>query len=276
MKHYEMDALSNRKLLKVLFLLSFGYTLIVAECTLSAQKDSISSRHISSLDPLKDKIFTYNFKDEKDREVYKYTLSICSEIEPGTNIAVTQEDLVDHKTKTIGKIDQASIKRGSNWIMLTLKGGDPYHTHCGHSPRQAHVMIMCDKYHLARNFTVLYEENKEESESCFYLMELQSSVACSNVDQGLSTGSIVLIVFACVIAVYLAVGMLYKRCVHGKKGMEQVPNIGFWKTCGSLQADGCDWLCRCQESGFDSSRPYRGIADDQLDDDADDENLLPM
>lgn len=251
---------------------------VVAECTLRAQDGSISTQHMTTLEPLKGKNFIYKSMDVNNKEEYEYILSICSEIGSGTNAAIIQKDLsTPSRTPVIlGKIDQTSIKRGTDWIMLTFKGGDKYRHHCDKSERQAHLMLICNKDTLAKNFTVLYEENMEEQGNCFYLLEMQSKVACSKVDQGLSTGSVILIVLASLIVVYLAVGMLYKRCVHGKRGMEQIPNNAFWKTCGSLQADGCDWLCRCQESGFDSSRPYHGIADDQLDDEADDENLLPM
>ena len=40
--------------------------------------------------------------------------------------------------------------------------------------------------------------------------------------------------------------------------------------------DGCNYLCRCTGSGYNSNQPYEGVADDQLDDEIDDEHLLPM
>ena len=36
--------------------------------------------------------------------------------------------------------------------------------------------------------------------------------------------------------VYIIGGMLYQRIVKGAKGMEQFPNIAFWRDFGNLQA----------------------------------------
>ena len=40
----------------------------------------------------------------------------------------------------------------------------------------------------------------------------------------------------CAIVVYVVGGMLYQRLVNGAKGMEQFPNIEFWRDFGNLQA----------------------------------------
>lgn len=255
------------------------YQITAVSCECATTEDS-SRPYLSRLDPIKGKTFTFTFKDNYDKDLYLYEFSICTALKSGVQHAgITQKRLDEegHHPKTIGRINSTSVKVGTDWIMLTYKAGDQYHSHCRAESRQAHIVITCRQDVDAANFAVLYEENSENSKSdCFYLMELESRVACSTKATGLSTGSVFLIVFSCLVIAYLVFGMLYKRFVTGAKGLEQVPNIGFWRSCGNMQADGCDFLCRCHESGFDSSRPYRGIADEQLDDEADDENLLPM
>ncbi|KAH6933152.1 hypothetical protein HPB50_012503 [Hyalomma asiaticum] len=76
---------------------------------------------------------------------------------------------------------------------------------------------------------------------------------------------------------YLLLGFLYKRIVVGAKGLEQIPNYSFWKDCGNLQADGCNYICRCQCDSSDEHRSYRDIDDRPLRPDEDrDDQLLTM
>lgn len=78
---------------------------------------------------------------------------------------------------------------------------------------------------------------------------------------------------------YLLLGFLYKRIVVGAKGLEQIPNYSFWKDCGNLQADGCNYICRCHACGdpSDDHRSYRDIDDRPLRPDEDrDDQLLTM
>lgn len=269
----------------VIYLICYCTSTGRSQCISSAKDGSVSQQHLERLKPLEGKTFKYTYKDEEDKDQYQYTLSICSAIDGRNDFAgVVQKGVDNGLFKVVGRINATSIKAGKDWIMLTYKSGDAYHSHCkpagqtnAVSRRQANIMISCDPNELEGKFTVLYEENKEVSENgCFYMMELETSAVCSTTQTGLSTGSILAIILLSVAAAYLLLGMTYKRCVHGEKGISQVPNINFWKTCGALQADGCDFLCRCQDTGFSSSRPYHGIADDQLDDDGDDEHLLPM
>jgi hypothetical protein len=42
--------------------------------------------------------------------------------------------------------------------------------------------------------------------------------------------------FFVVIAVYIVVGLIYKRCVTQAKGLEQIPNYSFWRDFGNLEA----------------------------------------
>ena len=42
--------------------------------------------------------------------------------------------------------------------------------------------------------------------------------------------------FACVAGVYLLVGVIFQRVTAGAKGIDQIPNLGFWLNFGSLTA----------------------------------------
>ncbi|XP_013783625.1 cation-dependent mannose-6-phosphate receptor-like isoform X2 [Limulus polyphemus] len=166
---------------------------------------------------------------------------------------------------------------GTDWILLSYSNGDPYSQHCKQTNRTTNIMIVCDPVNLKGKFQILEERKKKETGYCYYLFELSSSIACTitPVKKGLSSGSIFCIIFFTLIGIYFSVGFLYKRLVIGAKGIEQVPNYSFWKDFGNLQADGCDFICRCGPRHEEHA--YRGI-DDQLpkeEDDRDDQ-LLAM
>lgn len=55
--------------------------------------------------------------------------------------------------------------------------------------------------------------------------------ACSNAnpkEKGLSTGSILLIIFFVSVSVYLIIGILYNMFVAKESGWNTVPHINFW------------------------------------------------
>ncbi|XP_066474506.1 cation-dependent mannose-6-phosphate receptor isoform X2 [Tiliqua scincoides] len=124
-------------------------------------------------------------------------------------------------------------------------------------------------------FTLLGEEREKEKE-CSYTFELDSKLACPPEDSHLSVGSVFLITFASVVAVYIIGGFLYQRLVVGAKGMEQFPHFIFWQDLGNLVADGCDFVCRSKPRNVPAA--YRGVGDDQLGEESEerDDHLLPM
>ncbi|XP_065742867.1 cation-dependent mannose-6-phosphate receptor isoform X3 [Phocoena phocoena] len=158
--------------------------------------------------------------------------------------------------------------------MLIYKGGDEYDSHCGKEQRRAVVMISCNR-HTLDNFNPVFEE-RGKVQDCFYLFEIDSSLACSPEISHLSVGSILLVTFASLIAVYIIGGFLYQRLVVGAKGMEQFPHLAFWQDLGNLVADGCDFVCRSKPRNVPAA--YRGVGDDQLGEESEerDDHLLPM
>ncbi|ESO82350.1 hypothetical protein LOTGIDRAFT_134805 [Lottia gigantea] len=160
-----------------------------------------------------------------------------------------------------------------DWIMIEFRGGDPYGGHCSREKRKAVIIIICNP-----NADDVKENNLKYTD-CYYLFEISHKDACGvpiDIKKSLSVGSIVLIVMASVIALYLLLGFLYQRFVLHAKGMEQIPNYAFWQDFGNLQADGCNLVCRSMSKS--RSLPYKGIGDEQLEEDLDrtDDHLLPM
>ncbi|XP_069119217.1 cation-dependent mannose-6-phosphate receptor-like [Argopecten irradians] len=225
-------------------------------------------------------------------ENYRYEIGICrdavdvSEISDTNNkhIGVLQIKIVDGKpvfkqSISVGKYSNAALTKGTGWILLQYFDGDPYGSHCNRENRQARIMIICDEEVSIGSETVnIFEENNNKTEDCYYLFEMASSVVCPVkpvVTFGLSLGSILVIVFVCVVFLYLALGIAYQRFMLGAKGMEQIPNYSFWQDFGNLQSDGCNLVCR---SGGSPAKPtYKGLGDDQLQEEDDrDDHLLPM
>uniref|UniRef100_UPI00358EE866 uncharacterized protein isoform X2 n=1 Tax=Myxine glutinosa TaxID=7769 RepID=UPI00358EE866 len=62
-----------------------------------------------------------------------------------------------------------------------------------------------------------------------YILELSSKYACLK-HEGLNAGSIIAIVLAVIVAVYLFGGMSYMKCVHDAHGLQLIPHVEFWRT----------------------------------------------
>ncbi|XP_069836258.1 cation-dependent mannose-6-phosphate receptor [Dendropsophus ebraccatus] len=250
---------------------------VIEDCKLNSEKlSSTEQALLKRLAPLKQKRFETTFNNGQDS--YTYTFVICGHVlnsSVSSNEGLLQNDTKTSKTTVVGRINDTHIINGTDWILLTYGSGEKYDSHCGYEPRKAKVMISCNKNTLGDGFTMVNEERDKENE-CFYLFEMDSSVACPIEESHLSVGSILLIVFAVLVGVYIIGGFLYQRFVVGAKGMEQFPNITFWRELGNLVADGCDFVCRSQPRSSETA--YRGVGDDQLGEEPEerDDHLLPM
>ncbi|KAE8589637.1 hypothetical protein XENTR_v10017671 [Xenopus tropicalis] len=251
---------------------------LVDSCQLvGGDRKSVTEQQLlAKLAPLKGKRF--EAKTQEGSDIYTYTFVVCGRV--NNDSKSTNEGLVQSKdgskdTSVIGRINDTHIINGSDWIMLYYRSGDKYDTHCNNEARKAMVMISCNKGTVGDGFTVIQEERNKSSE-CFYLFEMDSSLACPPEESHLSAGSILLIVFAVLVAVYLIGGFLYQRFVVGAKGMEQFPNITLWQELGNLSADGCDFVCRSRPRTSETA--YRGVGEDQLGEEPEerDDHLLPM
>ncbi|XP_033763288.1 cation-dependent mannose-6-phosphate receptor-like [Pecten maximus] len=274
-------------------LLFLGITLIsivhkaTAGCTFpqhTAENEKLE-KHIQ---PLLGK--RYSAKDAN--EEYVYQIGICTDAvdvaevpeAKDKNIAAYQFMNVNGKPEftgghTVGRYNNASLTKGTGWILLEFRNGDAYHTHCNKENRRARIMIICDEDVSVGSETInIFEENTNKTGDCYYLFEMASSAVCGSkpvVTFGLSLGSILVIVFVCVVFLYLALGIVYHRFMLGSKGMEQIPNYSFWQDFGNLQSDGCNFVCR--SGGSPQKSTFKGLGDDQLQEEEDrDDHLLPM
>ncbi|XP_068700448.1 cation-dependent mannose-6-phosphate receptor-like [Montipora foliosa] len=210
---------------------------------------------------------------------YKYKIAVCQR-NTLEQAAVQQMGLKwkpDRGWLTVGTYPNAHVTGGTDWLMVKYFGGEKYHTHCSGVGRMAIVLVTCDPGTQRGSIKVIEEyrngtKGKDDPMECYYLFELNHDAACTEKAKQLSPGSIMLIILLVVGLVYLILGFLYQRFMAGAKGLEQIPNYDFWKDCGSLQADGCNYMCRCSEA-----HPTRYKAmDDALADDDRDDTLLPM
>lgn len=253
------------------------------DCKIIKEKNpEINKREKELLDrlrPLKGTIFdTSDYKDTEKSD-YFYKLGICTRaVKSIPHSGVVQFNSSNPNGNwTIGRLNATKIMGGTDWILLSYSNGDPYSHQCNAISRTTNIMIVCDPVNLKGKFQILEERKKIETDYCYYLFELSSSIACTitPVKKGLSSGSLFCIIFFTLTVTYFCVGFLYKRLIIGAKGIEQIPNYSFWRDFGNLQADGCDFICRCGPRHEEHA--YRGI-DDQLpkeEDDRDDQ-LLAM
>ncbi|XP_061189782.1 cation-dependent mannose-6-phosphate receptor-like [Saccostrea echinata] len=226
---------------------------------------------------------TFSGKDASEK--YKYFFGVCTEalaksmITGGETYGLLQKSVETNKFYRLGKYTNTTIISGNDWLILEYLDGEPYHSHCGSEPRRGRVMLNCDSsVSLGTEELIVLEEENNKTHDCFYLFEMKTSVVCPktlNISLSLSVGTILIIVFLCVMSLYLILGCAYMRFVLHAKGKEQCPNYEFWQDFGNLQADGCDLVCRSKKPP--GSRSYKGIGDDQLEgDDERDDHLLPM
>ncbi|XP_051262120.1 cation-dependent mannose-6-phosphate receptor [Dicentrarchus labrax] len=237
--------------------------------------ESKSERTIlERLEPLAHKNFSVVTKGKTDS--YTYTFQLCGEAAGFAEAGVVQVDNSNPSKPTIiGRFNATRAFGGSDWVMLIYEKGDAYDGHCSKEKRKAIVMISCDSKKVMGELEVVLED-RDRDHDCFYLFELDSSAVCPVVPSQLSTGSIIVIIGLCLLAVYLIGGFLYQRLIVGAKGMEQFPNYAFWVEVGNLTADGCDFVCRSRNR--EEAPAYRGVAAEPLEDEPEerDDHLLPM
>lgn len=264
--------------MEYLSLLTFMFILFVgsyADCTF---KTKTNLELLSKMKPLFGKRYETEDKD------YRYYVGMCTDAITGKknedNAAVIQiEKNNPNNWHLLGKYSAAVIMQGTNWVYLEYTQGDNYQSHCNGENKRAIILIICDPEATDNGKALqILNEERDINSSCYFLFELGHPEVCdvrSLSGTALSVGSIILIVFGSVAAVYLVVGALYRRLILRAKGIEQIPNYEFWKDFGNLQADGCNFLCRSGESR--NSSPYKGVGDDMIEDAEErDDNLLPM
>lgn len=230
---------------------------------------------LSMLEPLTGK--NYTVQDKHDKDDYTYTFQVCGDAGGSKGAGLIQTNQKDGKITVIGMYTMTKVIGGSDWVMLRYENGTQYSGHCSKTNRNAIIMISCDRSVDAGNLAVVLEE-RERSEDCFYLFEIDSKAVCPPLKSQLSAGSIILIIGVVLLAVYLIGGFLYQRLIVGAKGMEQFPNYAFWVEFGNLAADGCDFVCRTK-GNREEPPTYRGVPSSEpveAEPEERDDHLLPI
>ncbi|CAI9719410.1 cation-dependent mannose-6-phosphate receptor-like [Octopus vulgaris] len=200
---------------------------------------------------------------------YIYNIGVCTAIMENANqddIAVLQIKSVDKTSTVIGNITNTYILDGDNWVSLEYRNT--------YNKKKALLMIICDESATDDNPQIqIISQNIKKTDN-YYVFTLLHPSVCKK-QPSISVGSIIVIVFISIVVAYFVIGFLYMRFVLEAKGLEQIPNYGFWQDFGNLLADGCNLTCRSGSST--QQKTYKGIGDDQLEDeDERDEHLLPM
>lgn len=267
----------------LLVLLMHSVDVSQSDCKFPRHGDHVSDKDLQRrIQPLVGKMYS-----SKDRtQTYNYYFGVCTLASTLDRIKGLNQpygmvqEAQDDKNKEfygIGKYTNCTVIQGNDWLILEYLDGQPYNSHCGYEPRRARVMFNCDSsVTIGEEVLEVFEEENNKTKECFYLFEMKTSVVCPKPSSpSLSIGSILVIVFVCVLFLYLILGCAYMRFVLHAKGKEQCPNYSFWQDFGNLQADGCNLVCRSKTSS--GSRSYKGIGDDQLEGEEDrDDHLLPM
>ncbi|XP_029306847.1 cation-dependent mannose-6-phosphate receptor [Cottoperca gobio] len=238
--------------------------------------ESVSEREVlNRLEPLAHKNFTAVTKNGS--ESYTYVFQLCGDAAgiPGAGVVQLDSGKTKSDPTVIGLYTATQAIGGSDWVMLIYRDGDKYDAHCSKETRKAIIMISCDRRITSDQMKVVLED-RQRTQDCFYLLELDSSAVCPPLESHISTGSIILIIGFCLLAVYLMGGFLYQRLIVGAKGMEQFPNYTFWVEVGNLTADGCDFVCRSRNR--EEAPAYSGLATEPLEEEPEerDDYLLPM
>ncbi|KAG7263288.1 hypothetical protein CRUP_037812 [Coryphaenoides rupestris] len=242
-------------------------------CTLIS-KSASEQAVLSRLELLAKKNFTVDVTVKE--KTYTYVFQLCGDADgvPGAGVVQTEHGMKTHKV--IGSYNSTQAVGGSDWVMLIYSNGEGYDNHCSKENRRAMVMISCDKTADIGKLEVI-QEDRERVQNCFYMFELNTNVLCPVVDSRIGTGTILIIIGICLVAVYLIGGFLYQRLVVGAKGVNQFPNYAFWVEFGNLTADGCDFVCRSRQR--EEAPTYRGMATEPMDEEEQeerDDHLLPM
>nr|XP_058969865.1 cation-dependent mannose-6-phosphate receptor-like [Pocillopora verrucosa] len=108
--------------------------------------------------------------------------------------------------------------------------------------RKAIIVLKCDQSQDRGKFSPFHEDDMTTSKKSLYTATFSTKYACieSGGRGGLSTGSILLIVFFSLVLIYFIAGLLYNKIHKGVSSFpEMIPNHSFWGDFPFLVKDGC-------------------------------------
>jgi len=128
----------------------------------------------------------------------------------------------------------------SGGIQATFNNGDL----CGTAPRQVTFQVAC-KATVTTPITT-FTVTTSKTNSCWYTVPISHASGCPtsgpdvnvSITAAISGGWIFIIILIVLVPIYIAAGCIYKSQVKGTHGMENCPNIDFWRDFPSLIKDG--------------------------------------
>lgn len=224
---------------------------------------------------------------------WEYHIALCGEqnipVRPdiaGDAIVQTSR-LQDENDPEVHVVGTKIIARhgGEMWVNLVFGGGTPYRTHCNKTERKAQILFVCDPNAGQGKPKLLDEANDDES-FCFYMFEWGTSLVCPENAKGpgdhghVNVLKLIFIELIVITVVYMVLGIGYRRFVLGARGIEQIPNLVFWKNCKdgiAATVDKCKGTSHSLIEGVrsdDHLLPTSGTLDINNMDDDDDERLI--
>ncbi|XP_013380064.1 uncharacterized protein LOC106151379 [Lingula anatina] len=181
-----------------------------------------------------------------DPNSVKYSYNPCYPFTDGAceNVAACQN--LQNQNIPIGKQDGSlwNVDPASNELIVT------YTQNTTGQEQVTIVTLVCNK---TITDTADYIAIGTVTGNAPYFLSISHKCACPGLcTPGLSAGTVIIIVFFCVLAVYLIGGVLYTKFVKKSTGMELIPNLDLWKTFFQLIKDGFMFLVgKCKRSQYD-------------------------
>lgn len=152
------------------------------------------------------------------------------------NVAACQKNPKDKSGKRypLGDASSADFTGTDSDISITYSATDDEGTR-----RTLTVTLECDPTASTPNLQI-----PGETSTNVYEYTLKSECCCANgceavvYSNGLSFGSILCIIFSCLLFVYLVAGVLYMKFIRKAEGKEVIPNYSMWVQVPGLVKDG--------------------------------------
>ncbi|XP_025096383.1 cation-dependent mannose-6-phosphate receptor-like isoform X2 [Pomacea canaliculata] len=143
----------------------------------------------------------------------------------------------------LGTQDSATFENSSGTLQIKYSATQDSKT------RSLVIDLICDQKVEDGNLVV-----QGELLPLTYSMQLTSSHCCikpaSKAEEGLSAGTILLIVFFSLAGVYVTVGFTLQICVRKATGFERIPNSTFWLPIVGFIKDGFKFTFTCGKASY--------------------------
>ncbi|KAH9520381.1 hypothetical protein Btru_060627 [Bulinus truncatus] len=185
------------------------------------------------------------FPDESSYDGSFYSYNPCFPMSQGSCTDSACCKRVGNDYVTMGTQPSASWSYTGYYPMVSYSTSDG---------KVTEVVLMCDK-----SYTVAQIDVVGELRPGILTINMFSICACPNQckrvdppadDEGLSPGSIMLIIFFVLLIVYVVAGSAFNYHRQKTVGREMLPNYGFWSTIPGLAQDGfkLSWDCICRRN----------------------------